>query len=129
MNTNDVNIIIDNICNKLGTTVEMVVPEYVKYMIASKLVTLITGVMITFFATILMNMMLASLKKKIAKYKEEYDRDDWYDEYFAFPHIIVGIILIFVGVVGTVTLINGLDIIPWIVSPQGAFIADIMCRT
>lgn len=126
MNTNDVNIIIDNICNKLGTTVEMVVPEYAKYMITSKLVTLITGGVITFFVAILMNMMLASLKKRIAKYREKYDSDDWYDEDWVLPYIFGGIALIFVGIVGTVTLINGLDIIPWIISPQGAFIAEVM---
>ena len=46
MNTNDVNTIIDNICSKLGTTVEMVVPEYAKYMIASKVISLIIGMVI-----------------------------------------------------------------------------------
>jgi H+/Cl- antiporter ClcA len=126
MNANDVNAIIDNICNKLGTTVEMVVPEYAKYMIASKLVTLIIGVMITFFATALMNMMLTSLKKEIAEYKEKYERDDWWSEDWVFPYILGGIALIFVGIVGTATLVNGLDFIPWLISPQGAFIAEVM---
>ena len=126
MNTNDVNVIIDNICNKLGTTVEMVVPEYAKYMIASKLTALIIGMAIAFFATALMNMLIASLRKRIAKYREKYDSDDWYDEDWVIPHVIGGIALIFVGIVGTVTLVNGLDIIPWIVSPQGAFIAEVI---
>lgn len=129
MNTNDVNVIIDNICNKLGTTVEAVVPEYTKYMIASKLVTLITGVVITFIAAKLTSMMLTSIKKRIAEYKEEYDGDDcldlFYEDWFV-PYIFGSIALIFVGAAGIVTLINGLDIIPWIVSPQGAFIADMM---
>lgn len=128
MNTNDVNVIIDNICNKLGTTVEAVVPEYTKYMIASKLVTLITGVVITFIAANLTRMMLTSIKKRIAEYKEEYDGDDWFFEEWAIPYTVGGIALIFVGAAGIVTLINGLDIIPWIVSPQGAFIADMMSK-
>ena len=127
MNANDVNSIIDNICSKLGTTVEMVVPEYTKYMIASKLVTLIIGVMITFFATALMNMMLTSLRKKIAEYKEEYgNTDDWWSEVWSVLYIIGGVVLIFVGIIGVITSVNGLDIIPWIVSPQGAFIAEVM---
>lgn len=126
MNTNDVNAIIDNICNKLGTTVEMVVPEYAKYMIASKLVTLIIGVVIAFFATTLMNMMLTSLKKKIAKYKEKYERDDWWDEDWVVPYVIGGIVLIFVGIVGTIILVDGLNFVPWLISPQGAFIAEVM---
>jgi hypothetical protein len=126
MNANDVNAIIDNICNKLGTTVEAVVPEYAKYMIASKLVTLIIGVMITFFVTALMNMMLTSLKKEIAEYKEKYERDDWWSEDWVFPYILGGIALIFVGIIGTATLVSGLDFIPWLISPQGAFVAEVM---
>lgn len=126
MNTNDVNTIIDNICTKLGTTVEAVVPEYVKFMIASKLVMLITGVVITFIAAKLTSVMLASFKKRLAEYKEEYGSNDWVFEEWAIPYIIGSIALIFVGAAGIITLINGLDIIPWIVSPQGAFIADMM---
>ena len=126
MNANDVNVIIDNICNKLGTTVEMVVPEYAKYMIASKVISLIIGVVIAFFATALINMLLASLRKKIAEYKEEYgNTDDWWSEDWVFPYILGGMALIFIGIVGTATLVNGLDIIPWLISPQGAFIAEV----
>jgi hypothetical protein len=126
MNANDVNTIIDNICNKLGTTVEAVVPEYAKYMIASKLITLIIGVAIAFFATTSMNMLLASLKKKIAEYKSEYDRDDWWDEGWVVPHIAGGMVIIFAGLIAVIYVSSGLDFIPWLVSPQGAFIAEVM---
>lgn len=126
MNANDVNVVIDNICNKLGTTVEMIVPEYAKYMIASKLVTLIIGVVIAFFATVLMSMMLASLKKKITEYKEEYESDDWSDEDWVILYIIGGIVITFVEIIAIKTIIGGLDFIPWIVSPQGAFVAEVM---
>lgn len=126
MNVNDVNAVIDNICNKLGTTVEAVVPEYAKYMIASKLTALIIGVVIAFFATALMNMLTTSLKRKIAEYKEKYERDDWWDENWVVPHVIGGIVIIVVGIIAFVFISSGLDIIPWIVSPQGAFIAEVM---
>ncbi|GEM_PF-4227291 len=128
MNANDVNIIIDSICNKLGTTVEVVVPEYTRYMIASKAITLIVGVAITLFTATLMQMLIASLKKSITKYKEKYERDDWWDEEWVIMYVIGGIVLIVVGIIGTTVVVKGLGIIPWIVSPQGAFIADIMSR-
>lgn len=128
MNANDVNVVIDNICNKLGTTVEVVVPEYTRYMIASKAITLIVGIAITLFTAALMQMLIVSLKKSIAKYKEKYERDDWWDEDWVILYVIGGIALIFVGTFGTAIVVKGLGIIPWIVSPQGAFIADIMSR-
>ena len=126
MNANDVNTIIDNICNKLGTTVETVVPEYAKYMIASKVISLIIGMVIAVFATVLMHMLMASLRKKIAEYKEEYERDDWWDEEWVIMYVIGGIVLIVVGIIGTTIVVKGLGIIPWIVSPQGAFIAEVL---
>ena len=128
MNANDVNVVIDNICNKLGTTVEVVVPEYTRYMIASKAITLIVGIAITLFAAALMQMLIASLKRSITKYKEKYERDDWWDEEWVIMYVIGGIVLIVVGIIGTTRVVKGLGIIPWIVSPQGAFIADIMSR-
>lgn len=127
MNANDVNTIIDNICNKLGTTVEMVVPGYAKYMIASKLVTLITGVVIAFFGTALMHMLMTSLKKKIAEYKEEYgSTDDWWSEDWAISYIIGDAVIIIIGIIAVAHIVSGLHFIPWIISPQGAFIAEVM---
>jgi phosphate/sulfate permease len=126
MNANDVNAIIDNICNKLGTTVEMVVPEYAKYMIASKVISLIIGVVIAFFATALMKMLVTSLKKKITEYREEYDRDDWYDEDWVVLYVIGDIVIIIIGTIAVTHIASGLDIIPWIISPQGAFVAEVM---
>ena len=126
MNANDVNTIIDNICNKLGTTVETVVPEYAKYMIASKVISLIIGVMIAFFATALMHMLISSLKKKIAEYKEEYERDDWSDEDWVIFYAIGGGAIAFVGIIAVAFILNGLGFISWIISPQGAFIAEVL---
>ena len=126
MNANDVNTIIDNICDKLGTTVEMVVPEYAKYMIADKLITLIIGIGLMIFATVLMHMWATSLKKKIAEYKEEYDREDWYDEDWVIPYIISDIVIIIIGLFAFAYIVIGLGFIPWLISPQGAFIAEVM---
>ena len=127
MNTNDVNTIIDNICSKLGTTVEMVVPEYAKYMIASKVISLIIGVVIAFFATALINMLLASLRKKIAEYKEEYgNTDDWWSEDWAISYIVGYGVIIIIGIIAVAFIVSGLDFIPWLISPQGAFIAEVM---
>jgi hypothetical protein len=126
MNANDVNAIIDNICNKLGTTVEAVVPEYAKYMIVSKVISLIIGVVIAFFATALINMLLASLRKKIAEYKSEYDRDDWWSEDWAILCIVGYGVIIIIGIIAVAFIVSGLDFIPWLISPQGAFIAEVM---
>jgi hypothetical protein len=127
MNANDVNVIIDNICNKLGTTVEMVVPEYAKYMITSKVISLIIGVVIAFFATALINMLLASLRKKIAEYKEEYgNTDDWWSEDWAILYIIGYGVIMIIGIIAFAFIVSGLDFIPWLISPQGAFIAEVM---
>lgn len=127
MNTNDISVIIDNICSKLGTTIEAVVPEYAKYMIASKVISLIIGVVIAFFATVLMHTLMASLKKKIAEYKEEYgSTDDWWSEDWAISYIVSYGVIIIIGIIAVAFIVSGLDFIPWLISPQGAFIAEVM---
>jgi succinate dehydrogenase/fumarate reductase cytochrome b subunit len=90
------------------------------------LVTFITGIVLIFFATALMKMLVTSLKKKITEYREEYDLDDWYDKDWVVLYVIGDIVIIIIGIIAVAHIASGLDIIPWIVSPQGAFIAEVM---
>ena len=126
MSANNVNTIIDNICAKLGTTVEMVVPEYAKYMVASKLTTFITGVGLIILIVALAKMLMVSLNKKITEYKDEYESNDWWDAGWSVLYLISGVVLIIIGFVALSILISGLDFIPWLISPQGAFIAEVL---
>ena len=126
MSANNVNTIIDNICAKLGTTVEMVVPEYAKYMVARNLTTFITGVGLIILIVVLAKMLMVSLNKKIAEYKEEYESNDWWDAGWSVLYLIGGVILVIIGFVALSILISGLDFIPWLISPQGAFIAEVL---
>ena len=45
MNSNEINAVIDNICNKLGTTANMLIPELSKYMIVKYLFVIIMAIM------------------------------------------------------------------------------------
>ena len=125
MNANDVNEIINNICAKLGTTVEKVVPEYAKYKVVSNLQELLIGVVLAIITTFLTMTMLKMLKKRIAEYIDEYGHNDWYDEDFAAVYCIGGVFLFILMVIATAMIVNGLDFVPWLVSPQGAFVAEI----
>ncbi len=126
MSASNVNEIIDNICVKLGTTVERIVPEYAKYMIVSKLTTFMTGVVTMVITIVLTNMLLASLKKRIAEHKEEYNRNEWIFEWWAIVYIIFGIILVIIGIIAFTDVVSGLGFIPWLISPQGAFMAEVL---
>ena len=125
MNANDVNEIINNICTKLGTTVEKVVPEYAKYKVVSNLQCFLIGVVFAIITTFLTMTMLKMLKKRIAEYVDEYGNNDWYDEDFAMVYCIGGAFLFILMVIATAMIVNGLDFVPWLVSPQGAFVAEI----
>ena len=125
MNANDVNEIINNICAKLGTTVEKVVPEYAKYKVVSNLQEFLIGVVLAIITTFLTMTMLKMLKKRIAEYVDKYGYNDWYNEDFAMVYCIGGVFLFILMVIATAMIVNGLDFVPWLVSPQGAFVAEI----
>ena len=125
MDANDVNEIINNICAKLGTTVEKVVPEYAKYKVVSNLQEFLIGVVLAIITTFLTMTMLKMLKKRIAEYVDEYGHNDWYDEDFAMVYCIGGVFLFGFMLIAIAMIVNGLNFVPWLVSPQGAFVAEI----
>jgi hypothetical protein len=65
------------------------------------------------------------LKKRIAEYVDEYGSNDWYDEDFVIVYCIGGVFLLILMGITAVTIVNGLNFVPWLVSPQGAFVAEI----
>jgi uncharacterized membrane protein len=69
--------------------------------------------------------MLKMLKKRIAEYVDEYGSNDWYDEDFVIVYCIGGVFLLMLMGITAVTIVNGLNFVPWLVSPQGAFVAEI----
>ena len=121
MNTNNVNEIINNICAKLGTTIEKVVPEYAKYKVVSNLQELLIGVVLAIITTFL-TMTMLKMKKRIAEHVDEYGNNDCYEEDFV---TFCGPFLFILMVIATTMIVNGLDFVSWLVSPQGAFVAEI----
>lgn len=95
-----VNIIIDNIANKLGTTAAFLVPEFAKCKMAEHLVWLLIG---------LLGLLLSIKAYKVSKNIDDSDCQQ-------------GLAVIsFFGTIGSLfSLCIGLFFIPWLASPMGA---------
>lgn len=123
---NEVNEVINNICEKLGTTIEKIVPEFSKYMFVSSLKDFIIGIVLLTFTAIIFRSLFKWFKSRINKYKEETDRDDWYDESFVFAFCLGCCPLLITTIAGLVFTISGLQFLDWLISPQGAFVAYVL---
>ena len=124
--SNEINEVINNICEKLGTTIDKVMPEYAKYMVVTNIKDFIIGIILLVFTAILFRSLFKWLKSRIDKYKEEMDDDDWMDEDFAFAFYLGCAPLIITTIVGIIFTINGLKFLDWLISPQGAFVAYVL---
>ena len=123
---NEVNEVINNICEKLGTTIEKIVPEFSKYMFVSSLKDFILGVVLLAIVAIVFRSLFKWLKKRIDDYKAETDQDDWMTEDFAFTFYLGTAPLLIMVIPGFVLTISGLQFLDWLISPQGAFVAYVL---
>ena len=121
-----VNNVINNIAEKLGITVDYVVPALARYYIAECLIHFIAAI-ITFILCYLIvkatKMILDILKKSNEDEKmSNYD----YNSSKSLT-IIIGSILFGVALMaGLICLFSSLSIVKWIMAPEGATIAYIL---
>ena len=112
-----VNNIINNIAEKLGIAVEYIVPALVRYNIAEDLIHLI-------WATVWIIGIIITSRMSIKFYKDNKDKssDAFENPLFVIP-LICCILFIFFAIF---KLADGLDIIKWIMAPEGATINYIL---
>ena len=116
-----VNSVINNIAEKLGIAVEYVVPALVKYNIANCIISLIWGIV----SLIIIYISIKTIFNIFKKYDDDADFDDIKINDWILVGICCILIIIFVIVV-IPSFLNGLNIIKWIMAPEGAAIAYIL---
>ena len=123
---------IQEIANQLGITVDAVtkevVPAYASYAIAANVSKVILFAAITIALLVLARFFIAK-SKEYANWEQEkltrYQRSDMRDKYESFE--VVGFICYVISAFTTVILMVELaTMIPWIVSPYGAFVHLLM---
>lgn len=107
---NEVNSIIDNLCEKLGTTISDLTPEMARMCIAEN-ITIIVAIILSALVTIILGF-------KIIKHKSSslYNDNDWIS---IIAGITIGTLIIF-SVIGIMLclIIFIPDTIEWIVAPK-----------
>ena len=108
---NEINQVIDNLCEKLGTTATQLAPEFARMEITRGIISVVVGILILVVA-------IYFLRRNIKLYfKAQEDRDN--DFPYALGTIVFGIIVL-ICTLGILIDLNSL--IGWIASPQAAFI-------
>ena len=125
--SSEVNDVINNICEKLGTTADIIVPEFARYMAAKNIKTLILGLIFLILDAVIVKSFLKWRKRCITEYKEKHNGDeDWVDDQ-RFPAVIGFCIIIgALSISSFIFILSGLDFINWMVSPKGAFVEYIL---
>lgn len=119
--SNEINDVVNNICEKLGTTTDMVIPEFARYMVAENIKNLIIGLILLAFDVVVFKTLLKWLKRRITELKTKHENYDWTDQDFAYLFYVACGILLVLGIGSFLTIIDGLDFVNWVVSPKGAF--------
>lgn len=126
--------VIKEIANQLGIAISAVtkdvIPAYASYAIAAHVSKVIIFAAITIALLVLARFFIAK-SKEYANWEQEkltrYQRSDMRDKYESFE--VVGFICYGISAVTTVILMVELaTMIPWIVSPYGAFVHLLMPR-
>ena len=102
-----INSIINNLCEKFGTTVDNIIPEVARYQAVTYGVQFIIGIICLIIALLLIRLFV----------KNKLDPDV---NYIAI--IFIFVIFIFFIIAGIVNLITGLNTFVWIFAPKGAFV-------
>lgn len=122
-----INNVINNIAEKLGIAVEYIVPSFARYNIAGCLIDLIKGFLLLIPIFVLIKIGNSKIKIIEEKYKTnpDYKSYDYHDDKFN-TFVIFGIPSIILGLFSTISIFSGLDILKWIISPEGATMAYIL---
>lgn len=112
MTSEEINAVINNLCDKLGTTASQLLPEIAKMRTAECVVTTVIITCITILATIFV---VHSFRKNVA---EKWDSDAWEALFF-----IACIVELFVVVIFGFTVT---DLAGWIASPTAKALFYVM---
>lgn len=105
----EVNIIIDNLCTKFGTTVQTLVPEMAKMNISEGIVTIIICVIILIF--------LYKASVKIWNYSKKYDSE------YGLLLLVTGFAAVIFTIILSITIVSTTG---WITSPTAKTIGTII---
>lgn len=110
---NEVNNVINNICNKLGYAATEVTPEMAKYMIAR-------DAFICIMATLICAIGVLVAVKMIKKIQKDKAEDPWSDNLLeGFVCGVCGLLVI----IAAVTLLDaGENLVGWVVSPKASMV-------
>lgn len=107
-----VNEIIDNLCTRLGTTAEMLIPEYAKMRMATSATSMIITVIV--FAVVVV-FIVKGVKRIVS--------GDWYEDGI---FIVMGIVLI-LGIFAAFIFLSNLNgFIAYSTSPTAAFVNEML---
>lgn len=113
----DINEIIDNLCNKLGTTAELLIPEYAKMKIASSVVEIIISAVII--------AALVFIAKKVYKWMRDNEIDKYDDAFFWI--VLCGVCGVGGAAVCAINImVNVIGISKFVTSPVAAFIEEML---
>lgn len=108
----EVNAIIDNLCEKLGTSAKFLIPELARLRITESAVCLFIGLIILAIGLITL--------PKAWRYDHREDLGDWDESYF----VIIPSILIMVGAI--TVIVESVQLAGWIASPTAKAILEIV---
>ncbi len=111
---NEVNEIINNLCNKLGVAVSELIPALARYQIAHKATLCITFIILLYIG---IRVVIPAAYNKL----DNRDGSPWQDD---IPIISLFIVIVLV-IIGIVLIITIPDLVGWIASPTGAAFKEI----
>lgn len=114
---NEVNEVINNICDKLGYAASEITPEMARYMIAKDTFTVLASALVCAICVAVAIKMI----KVIRKHKED---DPWSDD--TLEGFICGGCVIVAFISATMLLTYGADLIGWIASPKASMVQYVL---
>ena len=110
---NEINEVINNICNKLGYAATEITPEMAKYMIAR-------DTFICIMATLICAIGVLVAVKMIKKIQKDKAEDPWSNNIL--EGFVCGACGLLVIVAGTTLIDTGADLVGWIASPKASMV-------
>jgi len=110
----EVNVVIDKLCEKIGVAADVLVPEMAKYYIAKDIMTIIISAVIV-IASVIIGIKAWAYDAKLRA------EDPYYDVYL---HWLVP--LTFGGIAFLILLITANELVGWIASPTAATVHGIL---